>query len=144
MNLSRLIIALSLLAFLTGCSGTGNAYAPTEEVIKNADYGTKPENYKNTIEAYIRPKLLDPEAGQFTNYSMPKKDWLANFEGFDNVKFFGWLVCVDVNGKNLYGAYIGAKTNFFIFRGEDITYHQEGDTTKLVSFTYNYPIQCKY
>ena len=49
------------------------------------------------MEAHIRPSLIDPSAGIFTNTKALKLD--------DNGAY---IVCGEVNGKNLYGAYTGA------------------------------------
>ena len=144
MNKNAILIFLGLL-FLSGCATTNSTYAPTDEEIAKANYGEKPTQYKQKIEAYVKSSLFDPESAQFTNYSAPKKDWLSKFEGFGGVKYFGWLVCVDVNAKNHYGGYVGRERNFFIFQGNEITYAQtNGDIHKNISYgAWKYPIQCK-
>lgn len=144
MNPSAVLSFLTLL-FLSGCATTNSTYAPTDEEIDKASYGEKPTQYKQRIETYVKSSLIDTESAQFTNYSEPKKDWLAKFEGFGGVKYFSWLVCVEVNAKNRYGGYVGRKPYFFIFQGNEIIYAQtNGDTHKKVSYgARKYPIQCK-
>ena len=112
----------AFLLWLSGCATINSSYAPTEEELANADYGEKPTQYKEQIETYVKAILIDPESVQFTDYSTPKKDWLSKFSGLGSIKYYGWLVCVDVNAKNRYGGYAGRKTYYFIFQGNNITH----------------------
>ena len=112
----------AFLLGLSGCVTIYPSYAPTEEELANADYGEKPTQYKEQIETYVKAILIDPESAQFTDYSTPNKGWSSKSPG--SFKYFGWLVCVDVNAKNSFGGYVGRNTYYFIFQGNNITYYK--------------------
>ena len=78
---------------------------------------------KAVIEEEIRRTLIDPESARFYNYSVPTKDWYDKDQ-------FGWLVCVDVNGKNSYGEYTERTRYFFMMRGDDIVYKKTNGGTR--------------
>ena len=142
-KLISITISLSFI-FLSACATVNSTYAPTEEELAQADYGEKPIDYKPIIKAYVLETLIDPESARFYNFSIPKKDWLSEFEGFGVNKYFGWLVCVNVNAKNRTGGYTGKQPHHFIMRGNKITFVQINESRKNISFSAKYPVMCKY
>ena len=134
-----LVFAFSLAVSSCGLS----SYAPTPTELAAADYGKKPVNYEPIIKAFISETLIDPESARFTKFSVPSKNWLSKFEGFSYQKYFGWLVCVDVNAKNRYGGYVGRKRNYFIMRGDEIVFHQAKDT-RSIAYGAWMTIECQY
>jgi hypothetical protein len=64
--------------------------------------------------------MKDPDAAKFQNWRGPKKGY-----GFN--KYFGYKVCVDVNGKNSYGGYVGYRTAYAILNDHRIIYYQIAD-----------------
>ena len=134
-----LVVAFSLA--LSSCAL--NSYAPTPAELAAADYGKKPVNYKPIIKDYVSETLIDPESARFTNFSTPSKNWLSKGSGFSYEKYFGWLVCVDVNAKNRYGGYAGKQRNYFIMRGDEIVFFQNRSTRDIALGIYM-TIECQY
>ena len=73
-----ILVCFSSVVMLTGCK-------------------SNEEKAIDIVEAHIRPSLLDPSAGIFTNTKALKLD-----------DHGAYIVCGAVNGKNVYGAYTGA------------------------------------
>ena len=141
------INAILVVGFSLALSSCASNFPPTPQQLLTADYGKKPVNYKSIIKDFISAVLIDPESARFTDFSIPSKSWMAKFEGFmffgTSKRYFGWLVCVDVNAKNRYGGYVGKKTNYFLMRGDEIVFYQEKSTRK-IPFHGGETIECKY
>ena len=99
---------ITVMAFLVGCAGL-----PTPEEIASADHGSYPNNYEDIVKSYFARILKDPYSVRYESISTPQRYWLANrLEGAT----YGYLVCVTLNAKNSYGAYIGYETDALIIR----------------------------
>lgn len=113
----RLIVgALAVLA-VTGC-----AIRPSMTEMATADYGPYPDDYKHIIESYESMRLKDPESARYQYLGMPMKAW----NGLGGSQY-GYAVCALINGKNSFGAYVGARPNYFLIRDGRVVRSIEGD-----------------
>ena len=116
--MKNIVIGL-LFVTLAGC-----ASFPTEQESAVADYGSYPDNYEQIVKSFYNRTLKDPSTAQYRWISSPKTTWLGN--RFTGVRY-GYLVCVTLNAKNSYGAYIGFGTDGFLIRdGSVIEYVSKG------------------
>ena len=102
-SLSILLILSAVFVLFTGC-----ASAPTEEEIKNADYG-KPVGIATCIslaKAFIADRMKDPGSAQFRSVQC-QRGWTGNVPIAGVKAQFGYYFTGEVNAKNLYGAYVG-------------------------------------
>jgi hypothetical protein len=126
----RLLLVFSLATSIAGCAALSDKWT-VKTVVATAS-GEAPEKYAETIKAHFENSLKDPFSAQYRNFTAPKKyvnettvttqsPTLINVNGYATKTLTHcWLVTVDVNAKNSYGAYIGWKTHVFLFRGESI------------------------
>ena len=129
------LLCITLLS-LAGCSALSNKW--TTEVIEHKERGSVPENYKQSINAYLEDVLKDPFSKKLKDMTEPKEGFHATSEVIKSptlinvngtireVRTHGWLVSVDVNAKNSYGAYGGWTKYQFTFRGEEIIAVEDG------------------
>ncbi|KQZ77886.1 hypothetical protein ASD55_17730 [Rhodanobacter sp. Root561] len=116
----KYLVATLLLMLLTSC-----ASLPSPQQAAAADYGSYPSNYEQVVKAYYDNTLKDPSSAQYRDIALPKQFWLGNrFTGAQ----YGYMVCVTLNAKNSYGAYIGFQTDGLLIRdGVVIQYVPKGD-----------------
>ena len=109
-------VALTLLAiiFLAGCAeldkakyGKGN---PTEQDAQSCHFGEYPNNYQQIIKDYCEGILKDPGAAI---YKFDPKLEKGVFKT-KNIRVCGYLVKVQINGKNSYGGYTGFQDWVFV------------------------------
>ncbi len=116
--MKNIVIGL-LFVMLAGC-----ASFPTEQEAAVADYGSYPDSYEQIVKSFYNRTLKDPSSVQYRRISTPKTTWLGN--RFTGVRY-GYLVCVTLNAKNSYGAYVGFDTDGFLIRnGSIIEYVNKG------------------
>lgn len=89
---------------------------PTAEMLTNADYGDKPEEFQELARQAIGAQLLDPYSAMYENWRGPVKNWVVEWGRYT----FGWAVCVDVNAKNRMGGYTGRKPYFVFIRNSSV------------------------
>lgn len=78
-----------------------------------ADYGEFPSDYEAIIKAYLEKTLKDPESARYGEFTKPEKDQaIANVH--ERRALYGYVSCVDINAKNSYGGYTGAKRTWFL------------------------------
>lgn len=106
------IITGALLVLLAGC-----ASLPTAQEAASADYGPMPTNYEQIVKTYYGTTLKDPDSAQYRNISSPRQYWLG--DRFTGAKY-GYLVCVTLNAKNSYGAYVGYKTDGLLIQYDSV------------------------
>lgn len=117
---SILICVFAGLCFsLAGC-----ATAPTPRELAEADYGTVPLNYEQTIRSYMAPLLKDPQSAQYDFLNIPRR-WYTVMGG----KKYGWAVCVNINSKNSFGGYVGNRMYFFMINNDQVISSILGDGT---------------
>jgi hypothetical protein len=111
----RLLSLIAIIAFLTGCVQRG----VTKEQWQNANFGEKLND--SVYIAYIRQDvtkaLIDPDSLKMS-CADSRKGW-AKKAGFEP-KQFGWLVYCEINAKNRFGGYVGAKSYVYLFNGEKV------------------------
>lgn len=96
-------VLLSFLFFSASCRTPD--YKPTEEEKRNADYGVKPDNYKEIIKEYFQARLKDPDSGKYRFDGEPEKTFFSG-KSLGELKFC-WKVVVWINAKNSFGGYTG-------------------------------------
>lgn len=113
------IVVLALF-LLSACV---NLPSPTQE--KDADYGAFPNNYKEIARDYLMSELRDPSSIEIKNVSEPSKQWIG--DKFTGIKY-GYLVCVEVNSKNLLGNLTGLRSDALLIRDDVvIDYVKDGE-----------------
>lgn len=109
----KLITTLGISFFiLTGCAGL-----PSQQEIENADYGSYPSNYSSIVKGFYSDKLKDPSSVQYRNITTPKQFYLGS--RISGARY-GYLVCVNYNAKNSFGAYTGYSTGGFLLRNGSV------------------------
>jgi hypothetical protein len=111
------IPTLFLAALLTGCATV------SKEESAMADFGPYPVTYEFDIKNLESKQLLDPNSATY-DFSEPRKGVWRQGLLAGGKKYYGWIVQVGINGKNLYGGYVGEHTYYFFFEGglvRDIT-----------------------
>lgn len=96
---------------------------PTQE--KEADYGEFPENYQEITRSYLMAELRDPATIQINSMSSPIKRWIGDkLTGIN----YGYLVCVEVDSKNLFGNLTGMRNDAVLIRnGVVVDYVKDGE-----------------
>lgn len=105
-------------AMLVGCAG------PTPK--KSADLKLSPppakEEAMQRIAAYLNTTLIDPESARVSCTHIPSPGWIWPGVGYDLQ--YGYLSLCDVNAKNRFGGYTGAKRYVFRINGEEFEHHE--------------------
>jgi len=113
------LVALAIL-ILSACV---NLPSPTQE--KDADYGAYPDNYQEIARDYLLKELRDPGSIDIQSMSEPEKQWIG--DKFTGIKY-GYLVCVQVNSKNLLGNLTGLRSDALLIRDDVvIDYVKDGE-----------------
>lgn len=107
------VIILILSICLFGCMTV-----PNPDDLKNANFGSKPVNYEENIKNLIGSGLKDPFSAQY-KFGEPVKGYFQN--GMEGLRY-GWIIPVQVNAKNSYGAYVGFNTQYIMI-SEGTTYN---------------------
>lgn len=71
-----------------------------------------PVNWPVLAKDYLQRHLKDPTSAQTEVIRGPRYGGIGNWA---NGEWIGWAVCINVNAKNSYGGYAGAKPFLFIF-----------------------------
>lgn len=113
------IVTLTIL-LLSACV---NLPSPSQE--KEADYGAFPDNYQDITRDYLMLELRDPSSIEIKNTSQPIKQWIGDkLTGI----YYGYLVCVEVNSKNLLGNLTGLRNDALLIRDDAvIDYVKDGE-----------------
>ena len=104
----------ALLAFtLSGCAGL-----PSPEEVASADYGSYPSNYESIVKEYVEDNFNYSDSVKYQGViSTPKKKWLS--DGMHSAEY-GYLVCATLNGKNLFGKYLGFNPEAFLIHNDTV------------------------
>ncbi|WP_026375260.1 hypothetical protein [Aestuariibacter salexigens] len=98
---------------------------PSPNETQDADYGAYPSNYQQIAEQYLRATLRDPDTIEFDGFAEPKRRWIG--DKVTGIKY-GYVVCVQVNSKNLFGNMTGFRSDTVLIRdGEVIDYVEDGE-----------------
>ena len=110
---AAMLLSLALLLLGTGCA---TRPVPSPEQIAAGVHESTPVPfiYENIIKSYWETRLFDPNSAIY-RFGVPKK-WYSTRLG--NGIVYGWLVTFEINGKNQFGGYTGAKTyQAFFYEG---------------------------
>lgn len=80
-----------------------------------ADAGQAPTGYEQTIKAYLRTALKDPNS--LIDFSASEPTLTSCAVGIYGA-FYGWRVTASYNAKNSYGGYVGLKTYYYWFHDD--------------------------
>jgi hypothetical protein len=116
--IKNLVFSVVVL-MLFGCAAMNK---PSPEQITNADYGGYPADYQQVIQDRLSKTMYDPYSAVFTNWRGPSKGYIYDITGV----YYGYRVCVDVNGKNRLGGYVGSRPFLFIIKNNEIIKAEEG------------------
>jgi hypothetical protein len=89
------------------------------EQAQTADCGPYPQNYQELTKQYITANLKDPSSAKYRLKEKPRKTYFEDtLRGklSTGETIFCWIVHVDVNAKNSFGAYAGFQTWQFYIR----------------------------
>jgi hypothetical protein len=120
MSLKSIYLIFVFVVILNGCASALKHPSST------ANFGSQPQNYEQAIKSYFEVILKDPDSAKY-RFSAPVKAY--GNEGLiygGDVSWLGWLVDVDVNAKNSYGGYTGAKQYMVFFKGDRVFKHVKG------------------
>lgn len=109
----QVTVAAALVLGLAGC-----ATLPSESQVKDADHGTYPDDYEKIIKTYYAYEYGQPETIMYRAMSSPKRYWIGN--RLDDV-YYGYLVCVTLNTKNILGEYSGFRTDAIMIKNDIVT-----------------------
>lgn len=104
---------LLICLFLASCAAPGrsgflNTNTPD-------DTGPMPQNYEQTIQAYLQSALKDPYSMRDFSAGIPVRASCAiGIYG----SYHAWRVPAQYNAKNSYGAYVGIRAYYYWFHGE--------------------------
>ncbi len=112
-----LLLSCALTIALAGCTTL-----PTKDEVKTADYGAYPEDYEAIVKAYYNKTLNDPDATLYQSITKPQRYWLGN--EMDAI-YYGHLVCVTLNVKNMFGGYKGYTTDAMLIRNGTVLKYVE-------------------
>lgn len=120
---------MALSGFLLSACVIGPSGPPTKEELASADYGSYVTQYEARRKAkeFFADYLKDPYSAQY-QWGTIEKGWIREAPISGGNLIFGYILRVNVNAKNSYGAYIGYKPYVFIFYDSSIknAYVQHG------------------
>lgn len=117
-HLSSRFALLALLLVIGGCAFV----MKTPDNWAALDAGPKPdyEEAQTLAQSAIADSLFDPDSAKFKNWS-PLVKVLYNYASTSSTQAV-WELCVEVNGKNRFGGYVGYEWFYVKFRnGKPIT-----------------------
>ena len=120
------------ILFISGC-----ATAPSHQTIANANYGrvvTQTE-CEEIVTKDIQSFLKDPSSAKY-DFGVCHKGWQASPLLLGGGTKFGYILDTDINAKNSFGGYTGAKTYKFIINNGIITgrYRMDEDYGVMLPF----------
>lgn len=119
------LLALLLLTLLPACmlptSRTSESKlppAPTDMDLLIADIGKAPDeaHAQEAIKKYVLPQLKDPESARFTFRTIRRGSYFSYLTG---AWIIAWVSVVEINAKNSYGGYVGAREWDFFWGDRD-------------------------
>ena len=124
----KVLIAILISISLVGC---GVAYRQNrEELVKTlpeSAWGTIPDTHYVLETALIRKMLKDPDSGKFEQVKVYRH--LIPSSEFSTTPIPVWVSIVNVNAKNSFGGYTGAKAYWFAWsNGKIIAYIEPGES----------------
>jgi hypothetical protein len=109
-KLFTLIVALALAGCAAVASGADLPKFPASA------YSPLPGNYKAIAKRYLDYKLFDPYSAKIEWVGKPLRSSFQTAQGWVPA----WSVCMFVNAKNRFGAYVGMKLMFIEIRNGQV------------------------
>lgn len=126
MQVHRIFICFMIIFMASACAG---AFQHPQTL---ADCGIAPQNYENTIKDQFEKMLKDPDSARY-KFGQPVRAYSNGGLIFGGkVEWAGYLVDVNVNGKNSYGGYSGFRPYMALFSGNQLVRIVEGSEDILV------------
>ena len=84
-----------------------------------AAIGPHPTNYRAAVKRYIEKTFFDPYSLRSVRLSIPREGHI----------FFqqGWIVCLEANAKNRFGAYTGLRRTALLIRNDEVIGSSSGE-----------------
>lgn len=109
----RAIAVVVLCGVLAGCAGPNSFFNTNTQ----ADAGQAPTDVEAKVKAHLRYSLKDPDSVKDLAVGLPVLSQCAvGVYG----SYHGWRVGVEYNAKNSYGGYVGLRTYYYWFHGENL------------------------
>ncbi|TDN62604.1 hypothetical protein [Paraburkholderia sp. BL10I2N1] len=110
------VLFVTVNGALSACVGR---LSPSADVMRAADYGPYPSDYKTIIDKYHEARFKDPASVQVQYLSTPQKAW----GGLSFYPYFGYVVCLTVTARNSLGGLTESHlTGVFIRDGQVVQY----------------------
>ena len=95
--------------------------------------GPFPNDYKAIVATYIRRSFFDPYSLRDVKISEPVHGWTVTSGGGllnpadGHTTSEGWMVCVELNGKNRQGGYAGLSRSMYLIHDDQIVRSDSDD-----------------
>jgi len=112
------LITIVVAFWVTGCAPK---IALQKSEYAKYDFGKYPKNYKKIAKNWVNDTLKDPFSAKYRFKSKPVKGYTrkAPISGGDP-DIFGYIVYVEVNAKNSFGAYVGWKEYTLLIKNGNV------------------------
>lgn len=109
------IYVAAVMAVSLGMVGCAPGIKPINEV----KFYPKPskEEAKQKISGFLQTHLSDPYSARWSCSDISNEAWVWPGVGYD--RHYGYLVICQINAKNKFGGYVGAKRYVFRFNGPE-------------------------
>src|SRR5205085_7425397 len=123
-----ILLRLSAVAFIVA-AGIGCSIVTWDPPPNGAALaGPYPTNYKQRIAAQLEDVLFDIDSAKFKWGPPPALMWGWVNSGIVGRRDYGWGVCLRINAKNRFGAYVGYTPYFALFAGDDLVVGAASDS----------------
>ena len=114
--MSRLVLGSVIALTLSACATSSSFKKPPLD----QNYGEAPNYSEDSMKPEMKANLKDPDSAKY-RFSPAVKAYCNNgiLSGGD-VVWTGWVVPVEQNAKNSYGAYVGYKKYYARFNGDSV------------------------
>ncbi|ADM99716.1 hypothetical protein RF240_15585 [Dickeya dadantii] len=131
-SMRKCVLFFAMTIMLTGC--TTKSQAPDPVQVKLANYGTLPDDYKQSVKNHFYYRLKDPYSAHYKFFEPYKGySWVMNVPADKEQLMFGWIIPVSVNAKNGFGAYAGTVKFMIIYSNGQ--YHELSTTKGTIRIT---------
>jgi hypothetical protein len=113
---------LTIAAVIAAVALSGCASAPTQEQMSKANYGAYPDDWERIVDNHMQRMLRDPHSAQVQDRSPPQQGYVSMSPLRGGGTSFGWYVCMRVNAKNGYGAYVGYQSAMVMINNGRVVY----------------------
>lgn len=113
---------MAVLAVTLGLGGCASTI--TVKPISEVKFWPKPtkEEAVVKIKGFLKNVLIDPYSAVVECNDLSDEAWV--WPGYGYPPQYGYLVLCNVNAKNRFGGYVGAKRYWFRINGEELEHHE--------------------